>query len=65
MGKNEYGQVEIWVMGGGRVKNEGEKKVFQNYRHCYPGSYALTVSVNGVICVFVAHFRSSGTFESL
>ena len=24
-------------------------------------SYALTVSVNGVKCVFVAHFRSSGT----
>ena len=28
-------------------------------------SYALRVSVNGVICVFVVHFRSSGTFESL
>ena len=28
-------------------------------------SYALKVSVNGVTCVFVAHFRSSGTFESL
>ena len=28
-------------------------------------SYALKVSVNGVICVFVAHFRSSDTFESL
>ena len=27
-------------------------------------SYALKVSVNGVICVFVAHFMSSGTFES-
>ena len=27
--------------------------------------YALKVSVYGVICVFVAHFRSSGTFESL
>ena len=27
-------------------------------------SYALKVSVNGVICVFVAHFRSSGTSES-
>ena len=24
-------------------------------------SYALKVSVNGVMCVFVAHFRSSGT----
>ena len=28
-------------------------------------SYALKVSVNGVTCVFVVHFRSSGTFESL
>ena len=28
-------------------------------------SYALKVSVNGVICVFVVHFRSSDTFESL
>ena len=28
-------------------------------------SYALKVSVNGVICVFVAHFRTSGTSESL
>ena len=27
-------------------------------------SYALKVSVNGVTCVFVAHFRSSGTSES-
>ena len=28
-------------------------------------SYALKVSVNGVTCVFVAHVKSSGTFESL
>ena len=28
-------------------------------------SYALKVSVNGVTCVFVVHFRSSGSFESL
>ena len=28
-------------------------------------SYALKVSVNGVIYVFVVHFRSSGTSESL
>ena len=28
-------------------------------------SYALKVSVNGVTCVFVVHFRSSGTSESL
>ena len=26
-------------------------------------SYALKVSVNGVTCVFVAHFRSSGTIS--
>ena len=28
-------------------------------------SYALKVSLSGVACVFVVHFRSSGTFESL
>ena len=28
-------------------------------------SYALKVSVNGVMCVFVVHVRSSGTSESL
>ena len=28
-------------------------------------SYALEMGVNGVTCVFVVHFRSSGTFESL
>ena len=28
-------------------------------------SYALKVSVNGVTCVSVVHFRSSDTFESL
>ena len=28
-------------------------------------SYASKVSVNDVSCVFVVHFRSSGTFESL
>ena len=27
-------------------------------------SYALKVGVKGGICVFVAYFRSSGTFES-
>ena len=26
-------------------------------------SYALKVCVNGVICVFVVHFRSSDTFK--
>ena len=28
-------------------------------------SYALKVGVNGVICVFVTYFRSSGISESL
>ena len=28
-------------------------------------SYASKVSVNGVTCVFVVHFRPSDTFESL
>ena len=28
-------------------------------------SYALKVSENDVTCVFVVHFRSSGTFKSL
>ena len=28
-------------------------------------SYALNVSENGVTCVFVVHFRSSETSESL
>ena len=27
--------------------------------------YVLKVSVNGVMCVFVVHFTSSGPFESL
>ena len=47
---------------GGRVKKKGAKKVFQTIDIV---SYALKVRVNGVICVFVAHFRSSSTFESL
>ena len=28
-------------------------------------SYALKVNENGVTCVFVVHFRSSDTFNSL
>ena len=31
----------------------------------YALKYALKVSGNGFICVFVGHFRSSCTFESL
>ena len=40
-------------------KNEGTKKRSSKTRDIV--SYALKVSVNGVKCVFVAHFRSSGT----
>ena len=47
---------------GGRVKNEEEKRSSKTIDIV---SYAFKVNVNGVICVFVAHFRSSGTFESL
>ena len=45
------------------VKNEGAKKK-RSSKTIDIVSYALKVSVNGVICVFVAHFRSSGTLES-
>ena len=51
------GLKRIW-MGrnmGGREKNEGAKKVSKTVDIV---SYALEVSVNGVICVFVGHFRS-------
>ena len=44
------------------VKNGGAKK--RSSKTIDIVSYALKVSVNGVICVFVAHFRSSGTLES-
>ena len=40
-------------------KNEGEKK--RSSKTIDIVSYALKMSVNGVKCVFVAHFRSSGT----
>ena len=43
-----------------RVKNEGANK--KSSKTIDIVSYALNVSVNGVKCVFVAHFRSSGTF---
>ena len=41
--------------------NEGAKKKRSSKKTIDIVSYALKVSVNGVICVFVAHFRSSGT----
>ena len=46
---------------GGRVK-KGAKKESKALDIV---GYALKMSVNGAICVFVAHFRSSGTSESL
>ena len=52
--------VEIWEDGwwtGKKIKEQ--KKVFQNIDIV---SYALEVSVSGVTCVFVVHFRSSDTF---
>ena len=42
---------------GGRVKNKEQKKIID--------IVSLKVSENGVICVFVVHFRSSDTFKSL
>ena len=45
-------------MGMGK-KNEGAKKGSSKTIDIV--SYALKVSVNGVKCEFVAHFRSSGT----
>ena len=45
---------------GGQVKNEGAKKGVPKTIDIV--SYALEVSVNGVTCVFVVHFRSSDTF---
>ena len=41
-------------------KNEGAKKRCPKIIDIV--SYALEVSVNGVSCVFVVHFRSSDTF---
>ena len=46
---------------GGRVKKLRSKKGSSKTIDIV--SYALKVSVNGVICGFVAHFRSSGTLE--
>ena len=56
------GQKYGWT-GGGWVKNEGAQK--RSSKTIDIVSYALKESVNGVICVFVAHFRSSGTSERL
>ena len=42
-------------------KNTKEQKKKKSSKTIDIVSYALKVSVNGVTCVFVAHFRSSGT----
>ena len=49
---------------GGRGKKMKEQKK-RSSKTIDIVSYALKVSVNGVIRVFVAHFRSSDTLESL
>ena len=41
-------------------KNEGVKRSSKTINIV---SYALQVSVNGVTCVFVVHFRLSDTFK--
>ena len=48
---------------GGRVKKMKEQK--RSSKTIDIVSYALNVSVNGVTCVFVVHFRFSDRFESL
>ena len=53
------GQKYGWTGDGRGKKNKRSSKTIDIV------SYALKVSVNGVICVFVAHVRSSGTLESL
>ena len=63
MRKNEYGWVEIWVDGWWTGKTIKKQKTFTKTVDIV--SYALKGIVNGVTCVFVVNFRSSGTFESL
>ena len=62
IGENEYGRAQIWVDGWWTGKNTKEPK--RSSKNIDVVSYALKLFVNGVICVFVAHFRSSGTSES-
>ena len=56
MDRQEHG----WT--GKTMKEQNQKKPSKTIDIV---SYALKVSVNGVTCVFVDHFRSSGTSESL
>ena len=55
MDRQKYG----WT---GKIMNEQNKRSSKTIDIV---SYALKVSVNGVTCVFVVHFRLSGTSESL
>ena len=58
--KNEYGRVKIYGWTGKKMKEQKRSsKTIDIF------SYALKVSVHGVICVFVDHFRSSGTLENV
>ena len=61
MGKNEYGWVEIWVDGWWKGKKIKEQK--QSSKTIDIVTYILKVSEYCVKCVFVVHFRSSGTFK--
>ena len=51
-------------MGGRGWMGKKMKEQKRSFKTIDIVSYTLKVSVNFVICVFVAHFRSSGTFES-
>ena len=53
-GKNHCGRAEIW---GKKMKEQTKSPKTIDIV-----SYASKVSVNGVMCVFVVHFRSSDTF---
>ena len=62
MGKNRCGRVEIRVDGwwtGTKMEEKMASKIIDIV------SYVLEVSINGFSYVFVVHFRSSDTFESL
>ena len=49
----------------GRVKYGwmGKKMKEQSLKIIHIVSYALEISVNGVTCVLVVHFRSKNTFQ--
>ena len=50
----------MWT--GKKIKEQKNRKI-RSTKTIDIVSYALKVSVNGVKCVFVAHFRSSGTIS--